>query len=423
MRGDMLELAVTHLAGLGDGVASHGEKPVFIPLTMAGDVVQAEVEQVAKDHIRARLVAVLQPSPQRQTPPCEHFGQCGGCELQHLDAASYAEFKTSIAHGVLRQLGAGEDVLRPLFQSGAASRRRAEFKLAVQKDSITLGFHAPRSHEVVATPHCKVVDAAIAAAIPAWEALLQTLKKPAHIKAVQMTHADNGMDVVVQVAGKLKPADSQALLAFAQAQGIVRLALRYEGQEPQLLLAGEPKLQLGDVQVELPVAAFMQATAASQQAMVAEVLAQCKTHKRVADLYSGCGTFSLPLAQAGHSVSAYEGDGEAVTALFNAARSHGLEGQLHSTRRDLFAKPLSAEELRGFDAVVINPPRNGALPQTKAIGKSGVAQVVMVSCNPATFTRDAQALLAEGYRLTALTPVDQFTWSHHLELVGVFSCR
>lgn len=421
MRGDILELTITHLAGLGDGVAAHEGVPVFVPLTCAGDTVRAQVVQAGREHHRARLLEVLEPSPQRADPPCPHFGACGGCTLQHLDAAAYDGFKHAIAVDAARALGVEGAVVKPLFRSGAASRRRAEVKVTVEQGEVRLGFLAARSHDVIATPECKVVDAAIANAMETWRAALQHCGKPARITAIHFTHAENGLDVLLQCSAAPKPADIQLARGHAAAQGVVRLGVQVGQGEPQWLRLGEPFVQLGGVTVELPPAAFLQATRASQDAMIAEVAAQCGEATTVADIYCGIGTFSLPLAQAGHRVLAYEGSGEAVTALFNAARRHGLEERLSVHARDLYAQPLTTE-LRGVEVAVINPPRNGALPQCEALAASGVGRVVMVSCNPATFIRDGKALCGAGFRLVSLLPVDQFTWSHHLELVGTF-CR
>lgn len=422
-RGDILELTITHLAGLGDGVAEHGGVPVFVPQTCAGDHIHAEVEQVGKDHIRARLHTVLTPAPSRQTPPCPHFSACGGCSLQQLDAAHYQQFMQAIAADVIAQLDAAETALQPLFSVPPHARRRAEYKIAVQKGEVSLGFLGARSHTVVDAPDCKVVDAAIAKAAADWRALLADFKKPSALKALHFTHVNNGLDVALLADGKLKAGDMEKLKAFAAACDYARLALHMPDAPPQWLKAGDALLQWGDVQVALPPMPFLQATQASEAVMVAEVLRHCKRAERIADLYSGCGTFSLPLAQAGHRVHAYEGAQEAITALFNAARSHGRDDRLFTDARDLFAKPLKAEELRDYDAVVINPPRNGALPQTREIAAAQVPAVVMVSCNPATFIRDGKALREQGYTLTHLLPVDQFLWSHHLELVGLFRCN
>lgn len=410
--GDILELHITRIAGLGDGVATHDGHTVFVPQTCAGDMVRAEVTQVAKAAIHARLRAVVAPSPDRRQPPCPHFGACGGCALQQLTPAAYAAFKHGVALQVAAQLGCDAAVVQPLFESGPASRRRAEAKVAVEEGRVAVGFNAARRHAVVDAPECRMVEPAILAAMNNWRAALQTMKKPSRFQSIQFTLAENGLDAQVTAEGKLKPADAEALRVYAQ--GTARLTLNGD-----TIKAGAPMLSMGGADVELPVGSFLQATAASQQKMVELVLAACAGHGAVADLYCGCGTFSLPLAQAGHRVLAYEGGQEAVTALFNAARRANLP--VSAQVRDLFAQPVEKTGLSQVEAVVINPPRNGALPQCEAIAQSGVVRkVVMVSCNPATFTRDAQALLAGGFALVQLTPIDQFIWSGHLELVGVF---
>lgn len=409
--GDIVRLRVTHLAGLGDGVAEFGGIPVFVPFTCAGDEVEARITQVGKDFCRAELVKIIEHSNNKK-PSCPHFGICGGCALQHLPAETYTEFKRSIALRIAEQLGADAQTVRPLFESGPASRRRAEAKIAVVNGEVRLGFMAARSHEVVDTPDCRVVEPAILQAMASWKVLLQSMKKPSIFKSIHFTVLDNGLDMHLRTEGKAKPADMEMLRAFTASQPMERLLM-----DGQTVKVGEPQVTMGGVAVALPPESFLQATQASQQAMVELVLRHCAGHRVVADLYCGCGTFSLPLARAGHTVRAYEGGQEAVTALFNAARRSGLD--VTAQVRDLYTQPLTSE-LQGVEAAVINPPRNGALPQSKMLAQSGVKKIVMVSCNPATFVRDAQALQAGGFRLVELTPVDQFTWSHHLELVGVF---
>lgn len=410
--GDIVRLRVTHLAGLGDGVAELGGIPVFVPFTCAGDEVEARITHVSKDSCRAEPVKIIERSTSRREPTCQHFGTCGGCALQHLLPEAYAEFKRSIALRAAEQLGIDRSVVQPLFESGPVSRRRAEVKVVVVNGEVRLGFMAARSHDVVDVPGCRVVEPAILQTMAAWKALLQDMKKPSVFKSIHFTVVNNGLDVHLRMEGKAKPADMEMLRRFAANQPIARLLV-----DGQTLKAGEPQVDMGGIAVVLPPESFLQATQASQRAMAELVLKHCAGHRVVADLYCGCGTFSLPLAQAGHTVRAFEGGQEAVTALFNATRRGGLD--VTAQVRDLYAQPLTTE-LQGVEAVVVNPPRNGALPQCKALVQSEVKKIVMVSCNPATFARDAQALQTGGFRLVELTPVDQFTWSHHLELVGVF---
>jgi 23S rRNA (uracil1939-C5)-methyltransferase len=418
---DTIELSIAHLAGLGDGVGSYADIPVFVPYTCAGDTVRVRIERMGKGVAYARLIDVLHPSPHRQAPPCPRFSRCGGCGLQHLAPQNYRDFKRGIALHVADQLQLEHARVAPLFEAGDASRRRAELKVNVHKGEVTLGFLASQSHEVVDATPCKVVSPAIAAAIGAVRTCLANLKKPSLIKALHITEADNGLDIQLQATAKLKPADAQSLQTFADAEEIERLLLMYDDGATTMLKVGEPQVSMGTAQIALQSGGFLQATKASQNALADYVVQHCAGHASVADIYCGSGTFSLPLLQAGHRVYAYEGSADAVTTLFNAARKQGWEQQLHSHSRDIYAQPLRAEELAACEAVVINPPRNGALPQANMLAQSPVQKVVMVSCNPATFVRDARALLDGGFGLQHMLPVDQFTWSHHLELAAVFS--
>ena len=225
--------------------------------------------------------------------------------------------------------------------------------------------------------------------------------------------------------------DKETLIAFAEASPLVRLTIQVQpkrvsrrvpqAEDPVTLYdTDQATITFADVEVMLPPGAFLQATRAGQEAITAQVVKHLQHRDMIADLYSGCGTYSFPLIQHANRVSAYEGVSEMAAAMNNACVRHGLDERMQTTVRDLFSDPLSAEELNAFDGVVINPPRNGALPQVKQIGKSKIRQVVMVSCDPSTFKRDASALLAAGYTLTEVTPIDQFTWSHHLEVVAAF---
>ena len=211
----------------------------------------------------------------------------------------------------------------------------------------------------------------------------------------------------------------ESVTAFAREVDLVQLAWETQN-DIQRLHGGELQLCLGEVVVEIPPRAFLQASVTAQAAItsiISEHLASCR---HVADLYAGCGTYGFPLVAAGTRVHAFEGDAEMTAAMENARRGHHLEGRLQISRRDLYAAPLTASQLDGFDGAVINPPRNGALPQTEALAASNLRRVAMVSCNPASFERDARALLASGFCLETLTPIDQFYWSAHLELVACF---
>ena len=419
--GDNIEVEITHIAGLGDGAASYQNLPVFVPFSCTGDVLSVIVEEVTRTAIRAQIADIIRPSPQRQLPPCPHFGQCGGCSLQHLSDTTYHQFKQSIAEHTARQLGADNAVVQPLFSAGSASRRRADYKVAVNKGVVTVGFNAARSHATVDAADCRVVVPEIVEEIAHFKALLSTFKKPSLVSAIELTLADNGLDIVIECKNKIKPADAELLQNHLMRDSIVRCGLKVSETAYTIIKSGEPQLHKAGTYIELPFKSFLQATKISEEYMVDAVLSACRDANKVADLYSGCGTFSLPLAQAGHNVVAYEGNDDAVRALFNAAQRSNYAPNVISHCRDLMAKPVTDAELESIDAVVINPPRNGAQPQCRQLAQSDVVDIVMVSCNPATFVRDGKALIAGGYMLDKLIPIDQFTWSAHLELIGVFT--
>lgn len=420
--GQEITLAITHLGGLGDGVAERDGQAVFVPFAAPGDRVRAVVEQVGKDFIRARLVEVMEPGPGRQPAPCAHFGVCGGCTLQHVTPEAYREFKRGILLHALRRAGYDPACMKEMVVVGEGARRRAEFGVAVHKGEVTLGFSEARSHRIENITECPVLRPAILALLPALRDAIARLRKPGQVRGVFVTETEKGLDVLMTFAVPPAASDRERLAAFAaDNESIVRLCLREaEGGLTPIFERGAVEQRCGNTYVEIPPGAFLQATEGAVQAITGIILRVLEGCKSVADIYSGLGTYSLPLVEAGCRVSAFEGDAGMVAALHNAAWQQGLETMLTAAARDLVREPLSERALSVFDAVVINPPRNGAGPQTAQLAKSSVPVVVMVSCNPATFARDAATLKDGGYALVEATPIDQFLWSAHLELVAVF---
>lgn len=426
-----IELAITSLGAMADGVGEHEGKPVYVPFTCAGDVVKAAILRENKEDIRAKLLSVLTPSPDRQAPVCTHYGRCGGCSLQHLNEQTYEAFKQRILGSFVAGIGADNAVVAPMVAIKQQSRRRADFKIETRNEAIRIGFYARGSHQMVDVSECPISDDSLIRILPALREVIGGLKKPGRLLSISLTAFDNGLDATIKLSSAIGTADKERLVAFAQNSNIIRLHTQEQpkresrkqplAQNPVCLYdEGNATIRFAGIEVSLPSGAFLQATQAGQDAitaLVTEHLSGCDT---IADLYSGCGTYSFPLiAQAGR-VSAYEGAAEMAAAMNDACVANGLDERIETTMRDLFADPLSAEELKPFDGIVINPPRNGALPQVEAIGQSGAKKVVYVSCDPATFKRDGKALMAAGYALTLAVPIDQFYWSRHLELVAVF---
>ncbi len=416
------KLTIDRLGGLGDGVATLDGVSVYIPYTLPQETLRAEIAAVQGGGVvRAVLREVLNPSPERQLPACPHFTQCGGCNLQHLSPKAYSGFKLQAMQAIAARLGITPEALQPLYTVGAGSRRRVELKVSVTKGEVKLGFLAAHSHQLVEITACPVAEPAISALLTPLRDCLAALKQASRIVSVQLTALSAGVDMLLLAREHVKPADAERLRGFAAGFGLIRLVVQQEQevQTQRVLYGSAPLMALGGVELELPVGTFLQASSIAQTKMTELVQEALKDCRRVADLYAGCGAYSLPLVAQGLQVHAFEGAEPMAVALENTCRRFGLERTLQVERRDLVARPLSADELNIYDGAVINPPRNGALPQVRQLAASGLRRVVMVSCNPATFERDMSVLLQGGFTVASLTAIDQFYWSHHLELVAI----
>ncbi len=407
-----ITLTITHLGGLGDGVGEYQGKPVFVPYAAPGDVVSVVIEKSGKEFSRGRIVEVLTPSPDRQEAPCAHFAVCGGCSLQHVSAHAYQAFKQSMLAQAIKRAGGDEAVIAPLITIPPASRRRAVFKVQQGK----LGYYQPESHKLVAIEHCPVLDDAISQKLPEFRALLKTIS----YETLAVTASDSGLDVVLSLTKAPGLQELEYLSRYAKEQDIARIAWQ-RGEELTPIIERCPvQMQTGDVAVSLPLGTFMQATKQGQQAITAQVLAHLPVKaKQVIDLYAGCGTYSFAMHEKA-KVFAVEGSQAMADTINRTAIQHQLQGRVSGIARDLVKQPVLPKELDRYDAIVINPPRNGAKAQAEQIAKSKVPVVIMVSCNPISFATDAKILLQAGYKLTHAVGIDQFVWSGHLELVAVF---
>jgi len=411
----MTELTIARLGQKGDGVAAGPAGPVFIPFALPGEVVSGEV-----DGDRMEAPKIVTPSADRVAAPCRHFRSCGGCALQHASDAFLANWKRQVVTTALAAQGIEAEVADTIT-SPPRSRRRATFSARRTKKGALVGFHARRAGEIVAIADCPLVLPSLMAALPAVEALaLAGGSRKGELK-VAVTATDSGLDVAVE-GGKAPEEGTEgaafrmALAGVAEAHDLARLTW---GGEP-VALSRPPSVTFGRATVQPPPGAFLQATAAGEAALVRLVREGVGNAARVADLFAGCGTFALPLAEQAE-VLAVEGDAALTRALDAGWRGAAGLKRVTTETRDLFRRPLLPVELAKIDAVVFDPPRAGAEAQAREIAKSAVPRVVGVSCDPATFARDARILLDGGYRLTRVTPVDQFRWSGHVELVGVFA--
>lgn len=416
---DTLTVTIETLGARGDGIGSHDGKPVYVSGVLPGETVAIQVRETRKNGIYGDLLSIERASGERAEPACRHFGRCGGCQLQHLSGNLYRTWVRDRASFALRQQGFDDVPVEEPFITPPASRRRAALKALKTASGLVLGFNAESSHQIVDISECPVLRPALFDLIEPLRLLLSRLMEPRMLAELHMTETASGVDLVIDAPLKLDLAAREALAAFADAMDLASLHWRSAGFLDPVAVRREPVMAFGDVTVPLPAAAFVQASGDAEAAMVARVAEACAGAKRVADLFCGLGTFTFPLA-ATHQVLAVEGARDALMALeAGRNRAAGLR-QIVTKHRDLFRRPLTAAEFKGFDAVVIDPPRAGAQAQMAELAKSDAALIVSVSCNPNTFARDARLLADGGYSLESLLPIDQFLWSPHLELVGIF---
>lgn len=415
-----VELDIVAIGAQGDGIAEHDGKRVFVPYTVPGDRVRAKLTGSG----RATVLEWLATGPQRQEPPCPHFGpgKCGGCALQHLADDAYAAWKIERAREALGRAGFPDAPLAPLARTPPRARRRAEFAATVTRQGVAVGFHARASHDIVAISPCPVLVPALEALLPRLrEFLADAIAAPATFD-ILATAADSGIELVFTANLEPDRALRERLAGFADAADLARMAWRRDKQRAaDVVVQRRPvRVTFGAIAVDLPPGAFLQASQAGERAIQDAVAAAALGAKRIADLYAGCGSIALALAGPQRRLHAVDGDRDMIAALEAAARRAGLGPQVRSEMRDLVRRPLTADELAAFDAVVFDPPREGAAAQAAALAASKVPVIAAVSCDPATFARDARLLAGGGYRLVKLTPVDQFLWSPHLEVVGEF---
>lgn len=394
----MTVLIIERMGRRGEALARYDGKPVYVPYALPGEEIEAEI--IGE---RGTLLNVLTQSRERAEPFCKHFGSCGGCLLQHWQKDAYRAWKQALVEKALSRAGLDATVA-PMIDAGGEGRRRA----SIHARKSGAGFMALRSHHLHPIDQCPIL---VPALNPAFE-IAAAVAAAVGDCDVAVTASETGLDAMVKAP---RAKNALALAPLAQDFALARLSLNGEA----LVERVAPVVTIGKATAKLPVASFLQATTAGEAALahlVREALARAKS---VADLFCGIGPFALRLAE-GARVVAVDSDRGGLAALAEAVRrTQGLK-PVTTERRDLMREPFTVRELNRFDAVVFDPPRAGAEAQARELAKSSVKRVVAVSCDAATFARDAAILVAGGYRLRTVTPVDQFLWSPHVEIVGVF---
>ena len=406
------QLTIARLGHRGDGIADTPAGPVFVPYALPGEVVT--VERVPGHPDRRHLDHVDKPSHERAAPICKHFTHCGGCAMQHWSLAEYHLWKRGLVVESLEQAGLVAPV-EPLIDAHGRGRRRAVLHARRgTQDMLEVGFTAPRAHHIVAIDRCPILEPGLDGAIQAAWAIAEILKPVSKPLDIHVTATDSGMDVDVRGSGPLSAQRTTTLAGLAEKHKLARITRHGELAAQR----AQPLLKVGRAHVALPPGAFLQATTEGEAALARLVIAHVGDAKRVADLFAGIGTFALRLAERAR-VTAADSETAAINALERAAQKTSGLKPVETQTRDLF-RPLMAEELKAFDAVVFDPPRLGAEAQVRELAKSKVPTVVAVSCDAATFARDAKIMVGGGYKLACVTPVDQFRYSFHVELVAKF---
>lgn len=411
------ETEVVGLGHAGDGLVRVDGQTMYVPWTVTGDRVRAKADGDA----RAKLVEVLSLSSARIEPVCQHFGQCGGCVAQHFAATTYKNWRRAQILDALQARGFEAPPLEEMLMVPAGTRRRAKLAWCRDHGRVALGFRARGTHRIVDMAMCPALHPSVVAILGDFRRLAAKLETAGRF---DVTACDNGLDVTVEQRNEPTLKMRDAITTFSVAAQAARVSWRAgQGGAPDLVVQHRvPVVTIFGVPMAFPPATFLQPSVAGEAALQKLVNEMLNGAKRVADLFSGCGTLSLMIAQSGH-VAAFDSDAQAIRALRAAAGAAGARGRSIAVRaevRDLYRRPLEGPELKPYDAVVFDPPRAGASAQAISLARSKVSKVIAVSCNPSTFARDARLLVEGGYAMRRVVPIDQFVWSQHVELAALF---
>lgn len=404
----MTQITIDTLGAAGDGIAPG---PIYAPFTLPGEVVEGEI-------INGRMDApkIVMPSSDRVSAPCPHFRRCGGCAVQHASDSYVADWKRQQIIDALAARGiTGVDV-RETITSPAQSRRRATFAARRTKKSVQIGFHGRKSDEIIPLTTCVVVHPDLLAAFPAIEACARLGASRKSALRATVTRTENGLDLAIEGG---KPLEKQSLLdaaALAEAHDLARLTWNGE----TLVTRRPPHQRIGPALVAPPPGGFLQATQQGETALLDAAREAIGAPSKLIDLFSGSGAFSIPFADR-TEVHAVEGEGALLAALTKGWKAVGGLARVTTEVRDLFRRPLLAEELNAYAAAIIDPPRAGAKAQMEQLATSTIPTIASLSCDAGSFARDARTLIDGGYTLNWAQPVDQFRWSPHVEIAAKFS--
>lgn len=409
------KLEITHLNSRGEGIALYQGKEITVPFTLEKEIVEAEIIQ-SKNSCWGKVLNINTPSDERIEAPCPHYQTCGGCSLQHLSPKAYQAFKKCQVTQPLKKHEIPAHVEDPIIV-GPKLRRRVDFMAKKFPERLAMGFSEKNNRRRIDLQKCWVVDPRIEKIFEPLHQMLDQILNLREEVHVFILAAENGVDLLL--AGFKRALDEdqkKALVTFAKEQDLTRLTYKVKKRAETLYEKEAPYVTFAGHKIEVHPNVFLQASSKADQTLSQLVCdAVPQNAKRVVDLFCGRGTLSLPLLNESHELYGFEGDKHAISALKNLNLPY-----LHLEVRDLFAAPLTHDELKQFDTIIMNPPRSGVKEQVLHITEAKVPTVIYVSCNPESFAKDSHELIVNGYKVEKITPVDQFMWSHHIEVVGVF---
>jgi 23S rRNA (uracil1939-C5)-methyltransferase len=412
-----IEGIIERIGGHGDGIMATDIGRLYVPFTVPGDRVTARIGKAKGDGFAATLHDVSLPGPDRVDPVCEHFHDCGGCTQQHWRDAAYLMWKRDQVVQALARRDLIDIPVADIVAVPPRERRRADLVARRVGRGALIGLHEAGGKRIVDMRTCHVLDPRLVALLPALREMLADLLVPGGEADVLLTLTEGGIDCTLGRLPKPTGATRLALTAFAERHGLARIALLDPADA--VVTRHAPAVRFAGVPVTIPPGGFLQASPAAEAAMAREVVAALAGAKRIVDLFAGAGTFSFALA--GQAVvHAIDSDQALTDALILGANRAVLGGRVGAETRDLFRRPLTPAELKKYDGAVFDPPRAGAREQAEQLARSKVPVVVGVSCNPSSFARDARLLVDGGYTLEKVVPIDQFRWTAHVEVVGIF---
>ncbi len=415
------KIEIEYIGVAGDGVGTLNGKSYYVPYTAPGDVVSVQNAEQRGTGIAAEATEFFTKSELHAPAQCKHYGTCGGCSVQHLQDEFVENWKSELITSALKTKELPVPEIKAVETSPIHSRRRVEFVAAKRKKGVMIGYHRPKSHQIFDVGECPLLLPELVALIKPLRTLLPELLARNSQARLTLTMTNNGVDLVIATAHSLDLEGREKLARFAQDHKLCRLTWNddVEKLQDQIAAVKPAVITVGDVETQLPAGGFLQATEHGQETLVRLVCAELGAKEKVVDLFAGCGTFSLPAAKHAREVLAVEGNEYHTDNMKIAANRQMLP--LQTETRDLFRRPLLADEFKPFDTVIIDPPRAGAKAQVEEIARSKITKVLAISCNPKSFARDAEVLIDYGFKMGPITPVDQFRWSNHVELFTTFT--